>query len=264
MRDVLAFTRFAEPVALDSARENDRRRALVFDRRLVRGIDLARIVPAEPQPPQTLIGHGLDKLEQTRIAAEEMLANIRAGGNHQLLVFAVHQFAHALHQQAFGVAFEDGVPLASPQNLNDVPASATERGFQFLDDLSIAAHRAIEALQIAVDDKDQIVELLARSKSDRSERFRFVGLAVTEECPDFRVRGTLHAAILEVAVEARLINRHQRAEAHGNRGKFPEIRHQPRMRVRRKSTAGLQLAAEIFQLLRAQAAFQKRARVHAG
>ena len=75
-----------------------------------------------------------------------MLAYVRARGNHQLLIFAVHQFAHALDQQALGIAFEDGVPLASPQNFDDVPACAAERGFEFLNNLSIAAHGAIEAL----------------------------------------------------------------------------------------------------------------------
>src|SRR5439155_22536351 len=104
----------------------------------------------------------------------------------------------------------------------DVPATAAERGFQFLNDLSIAAHGAVEAMQIAVDDKDEIVELLARRQSDRSERFRFVGFAVTQECPDLRVRDRLHPAILEITVEARLINGHQRAETHGNRRELPE------------------------------------------
>ena len=130
---------------------------------LVRRVHLARIVPAEAQPPQTFIGHWLDKLKQTRVAAEEMFANVRARGNHQLLVFAVHQFAHPLDQQALGVAFEDGIPLASPQNLNDVPASAAKRRFQLLNNLPIAADRPVEPVQTAVDDKIQIVELLARS-----------------------------------------------------------------------------------------------------
>ena len=35
-------------------------------------------------------------------------------------------------------------------------------GFEFLDDLAVAAHRAVEPLQVAVDDEDQVVELLAR------------------------------------------------------------------------------------------------------
>jgi hypothetical protein len=48
-----------------------------------------------------------------------------------------------------------------PRSLDDVPAGAAEDAFEFLDDLAVAAHRAVEALQVAVDDEDQVVELLA-------------------------------------------------------------------------------------------------------
>ena len=60
--------------------------------------------------------------------------------------------------------------------------------FEFLDDLAVAAHRTVEALQVAVDDEDQVVELFARRQRDRAERLRFVRLAVAEERPDLRVR----------------------------------------------------------------------------
>ena len=260
--DVLAFPRFAEPIALDGARENHGGTAPVVHGRFVRCVNLARIVPAKTQAAQGLVRKRLDELEQTRITAKEMLANIRAGGHHQLLVISVHRLTHALDQQPFGIAFENRIPLTSPKNFDHVPSGAAERGFELLDDLSIAAHGAVEALQIAVDDKNQVVELLPRSKSDRAERFRFVGLAVTQKCPDLRVRGWLHAAILEITVKARLINRHQRAKTHGNGRKLPEIWHQPRMRVGRKSAAGLRLTTKVFQLLRADAAFQEGARVH--
>ena len=45
MRDVLAFARFAQTVALNRSSEYDCRGAFVFYGRLVCGIDLARIVP---------------------------------------------------------------------------------------------------------------------------------------------------------------------------------------------------------------------------
>src|SRR4029077_3745507 len=118
------------------------------------------------------------------------------------------------------------------------PARAAERRLELLNNLPISAYRPVEALQIAIDDKNQVVELFARSQRDRSQRFRLVRLAVTEERPYFRVRDRLHAAILEITIEARLINRHQRAQAHRNRRKLPEIRHQPRMRIRGKPAAG--------------------------
>ena len=36
---------------------------------------------------------------------------------------------------------------------------------KFLDDLAVAAHRAVETLQIAVDDPDQVVQIFARSRA---------------------------------------------------------------------------------------------------
>ena len=117
VRDVLAFARFAEAVALDRARENHRRLALVFRGRLVRGVHFTRIVAAEAQTPQLFVTHRFDQLQQPRIGAEEMFAHVRAGFDDEFLVFAVHQFAHALHQQAFGVAIENRVPLACPTEL---------------------------------------------------------------------------------------------------------------------------------------------------
>ena len=71
------------------------------------------------------------------------------------------------------------------------------------------------------------------------------------------------AAILQVAIEARLVDAHDRAEAHGHGGEFPEIGHQPRVRVRGQATAGLELVAEVFELLLRQTSFQEGAGVDA-
>ena len=53
-----------------------------------------------------------------------------------------------------------------------------------------------------------------------------------------------------------MIDRLDRTESHRNRGKLPEIRHQPRVRIRTQTTAGFQLAAKVFQLLFRDAAFE--------
>src|SRR5712672_2560502 len=193
-----------------------------------------------------------------------MLADVCARFDDQLLVFAVNELAHALDEQAFGVALEDGIPLAAPEDLDDVPSSTTEGGFEFLNNLTVAAHRAVETLQVAVHYENQIVEFFARRKRDGTERFRLVGFAVAEESPDFCVGGRFQAAVFEIAAEAGLINGHQRAEPHRDGGKFPEVGHQPRVRIRRETAAGFQFAAKIFQLLRGDAAFQKGASVDAG
>ena len=119
---------------------------------------------------------------------------------------------------------------------------------QLLDDLAVAAHRAVEALQVAVDDEDQIVELLAAAKRDRAQRLRLVHLAVAEERPDLAVRGVGEAAGVQVLEEPGLVDRHQRAQAHRHGRELPVVRHQPRMRVGRQAAA-VDLLAELEQLL---------------
>jgi hypothetical protein len=143
-------------------------------------------------------------------------------------------------------------------------AGAAEHRLQFLDDLAVATHRAIEALQVAVDDEDQVIELLACRQRDRAERFRLVGFAVAEERPHFRRRLRLEAAIFEVAHEARLVDRHDRTEAHRDRRVFPEVRHQPGVRIRGQPAAGAKLAAEVLEMVLVDAPLEVRARVDAG
>ncbi len=258
MRDVFAFAGFAQAVAFDGAGKNYGGAALVFDGGFVGGIDFARIVAAEAQAPKCFVGQRLDELRGDADRCRRIVRErTRRTGNDQFLILAVDHFAHALDEQAFGVAFEDRIPLAAPENFDDVPARAAEGGFEFLNDLAVAAHGTVEALKVAIDDENQIVELFARGQRDGAQRFGLVGFAVAEERPDFGVGARLEAAIFEIAIEARLINRHQRAQAHRDGGKFPEIRHQPGMRIGRQAAAGFQFAAEIFQLLRGSAGLRE-------
>src|SRR2546422_5937380 len=95
-----------------------------------------------------------------------------------LLILAVDDFAHALHEQTVPILGQQRIPLAAPEHLNHVPAGAAERRFELLDDLPVAAHGAVEPLQVAVDDEDEVVEVLARGQRDRAKRFGLVGFAV--------------------------------------------------------------------------------------
>ena len=100
------------------------------------------------------------------ILAEKFLADVGAVFGFEGLVFAVHALFHALEQQAGVVARQQLIPAGAPDHFDHVPAGAAEGRFQFLDDLAVAAHRAIQPLQIAVDDENQVVELLARSQRE--------------------------------------------------------------------------------------------------
>ena len=69
--------------------------------------------------------------------------------------------------------------------------------------------------------------------------------------------------MVQVFHEARLMNRHDRAQSHGNRGELPEIRHQPRMRIGGYAVA-VHLLTEIAQIFLVQAPLQVGAGVDAG
>ena len=164
-----------------------------------------------------------------------------------------------LDQQAVGVLGQQRVPVGAPDHLDHVPAGAAEGAFQFLDDLAVAADRAVEPLQVAVDHEDQVVELFAAGQRDRAQGFRLVAFAVAQKGPHPRRLGVgLDAAIDQVMVEPGLVDRHDRPQAHRDRGKFPEVGHQPGMRIRRQPAAGGQLAAEVLQLLLVEPAQQER------
>src|SRR5579884_759768 len=109
----------------------------------------------------------LDHLEQARIAAEEVLAEIRAALDEEFLILPVGDFAHTAHQQAVAVVLDERIPVGAPDDLDDIPSGAPEDGFEFLDDLAVAAHWAVEPLQVAVHDEDQVVETLTRGQRDR-------------------------------------------------------------------------------------------------
>jgi hypothetical protein len=65
VRDVLAFARFAESVALDGLGQNDRRRPRMIDRGPVSRMNFNRIVTAQPHARQLLVRKMLHHLEQT-------------------------------------------------------------------------------------------------------------------------------------------------------------------------------------------------------
>ena len=95
-----------------------------------------------------------------------MFAHFVAAGDRIHLVIAIDNFIHAGLHDAFAVARKQYVPLAAPDNFDDIPASAAEAAFEFLNDFAVTAHRAIEALQVAVNNQYQIVEFFTRGYID--------------------------------------------------------------------------------------------------
>ena len=236
----------------------------MVDGGLIRRMHLDGIVTAQAHASQLLVREMLDHLEQARIRSEEILPEVGAALDEILLILPVADLAHAPHQQPVAVGLNQRIPIGAPDDLDDIPARAPENRFQFLDDLSVAAHRAIEPLQVAVHDEDQVIEPFTRGQRNRAQRLRLVHLAVAQEGPYLAPGGLLQPAVLEILDEARVIDRLDGTEPHRDGGELPEILHQPGMGIRRETSARLQFAAEVLELLLGNAAFEKRAGINAG
>ena len=131
--------------------------------------------------------------------------------------------------------------------------------------MPITAHWAIEALQIAVDDEGQVIELFAGGEREPRDGLRLVHFAITKDAPDVTLRRALRqkAACLQIADKAGLIDRIQRPQTHRSGRELPETRHQPRMRIGTKPVA-THLLPVVGQLLLGQAPFQERPRINTG
>ena len=70
------------------------------------------------------------------------------------------------------------------------------------------------------------------------------------------------AAVFEILHETGLVERIQRSNAHRDRRKAPEIRHQPRVGVRRQPRLIPQLVAEVYQVPFGESALEEGAGVH--
>ncbi len=252
----------AHAVTLLRLGEDHRRLALVLERCRVRRVQLAQVVSAALQRIDLRERQVRDQRAQLRIEIEEVLLVVRAVVRAECLVLAVHRRREPAQQRVMHVTREQRIPVRAPQHLDHVPAGAREQRFELLDDLAVAAHRAVEPLQVAVDDERQVVQPLARGERQRAGRLRLVHLAVAEHAPDVALARRGDASMLEIAHEPRLVDRADRTDAHRAGRKLPEVRHQPRMRIRRQAFAGDFLPV-VRELLLAQPAFEIRARVDA-
>ncbi len=263
---VLRLEPGTQRVALDGLRQDDRRRTLVLQGGLVRGVDLAGLVAAAGAVEalgDLRVGEHPGQLHELGVGAEEVLADVGHVAGRVRLELRVRYLAQAAYQGARGVELEQLVPGGAPQGLDDVPAGAAELGFQLLDHAEVGAHRTVETLQVAVDDEGQVVELLAGGEGQGGGRLGLVHLAVAQEGPDVRVGGVLDAPVLQVAVEARLVDRGERAEAHGHRRELPQPRQAPRVGVGRQAVAA-GLLAEVVELLLGDAPVEEGTGVDAG
>src|SRR5207237_750256 len=119
---------------------------------------------------------------------------------------AVGDRGESVDQDTVDILGQQRVPGVVPDQLDDVPAGAAEGTLELLHDLAVAADRAVEALQVAVDDPGEVVEVLPGADVQGAERLDLVHLPVAEERPDVAVADVLDAAVGEVAVEPALVD----------------------------------------------------------
>ena len=127
----------------------------------IRRVQFAKVMTAAFQGIHLRRGHVRHKLLELRCLIKEVPLIVDTIIGAQSLILPIHGRRELTQQGVMAVTGKQRVPVGSPQHLDDVPARAGEQRLELLDDLAIAAHRAVEPLQVAVDDKNQIVELLA-------------------------------------------------------------------------------------------------------
>ena len=225
-------------------------------------VQLAKVVPAALERVDVGLAHVGHELLHLGVLAEEVLDVVGAVVGPERLVLPVHRAAERTQQHVARVARKERVPVAAPQHLDDVPARTGEERLELLDDLPVAAHGPVQALQVAVDDEGEVVQPLARGQREAGDRLGLVHLAVAEHAPDVARGGVQQPARLQVTHEARLVHGVQRPQAHRAGGELPEVGHQPRVRVGAQPAAA-HLLAVARELLLGQAPLQEGARVHA-
>ena len=140
---VSALEAGTESVTLDGLGQDDRGLTLVVHCGMESGVDLAVIVPTTLEIPNVVIGHVLDHCEGLGVAAKEVLADVGATLGFIGLIIAIGGAVHEIPQGAVIIHRKQGIPFASPDDLDDIPASSAEEALQFLNDFSVAANRTI-------------------------------------------------------------------------------------------------------------------------
>ena len=260
--DVFTFSGVTHAVTFNGMGEDYGGFAFGFLCFFQRSVDFLRIVTAAVQGPDLLVSPVGNQRCGFRIFTEEVLTHVSAVFGFEGLVVTVNGLFHQLDQFTAGIFTQQLIPASAPDNLDNVPASTAKDAFQFVNDLAITGNRAVKALQVAVDNEDQVVQLLTGRDGDRAFGFRLVHLAVAEESVNGLFGSVFQAAVFQILQELSLINRTDWAQTHRDGRELPEFRHQFRVRIRGQ-TFTVNFLTEVVHLLFSQTTFQESTRVDA-
>lgn len=195
----LAFTGGTHAVTLFGLRQNHGRLAAMIGRRLIGRMDFLHVVTAAPQAIDFFVGQRRCNLAGAFVLTKEMLAIESAVIGGEGLQLTVHGAVERIHQRAVLVARKQFIPVRTPQQLDDIPAGAGKQRFQLIDDAAVAAYRSVQALQIAVDHKDQVIQFFARRQTQCRQRFRLIHLAIAKHAPHLASLILQQTAMLQIA-----------------------------------------------------------------
>ena len=170
-----------------------------------------------------------------------------------------------LEEEAGGVAGEEGVPVRAPDDLDDVPTGAAEdmpSSSSMMRLLPRTGPSRRWRLQLTT--KMRLSSFSRAPSDDAPEGVDLVGLAVADEGPDLAIGLRDEVAIFEVAHEAGLVDGVERADAHGDGGEVPELRHEPGVGVGGEAGLAAEFVAEVGEAGFVEAAFEEGAGVDAG
>ena len=80
--------------------------------------------------------------------------------------------------------------------------------------VAITGNRAIQTLQVTVDDEDQVIQFFTGRDGDRAFRFWLIHLTVTQEGVNGLSRGIFQATVFQILQELRLVDSRQRTQTH--------------------------------------------------
>ena len=143
---VFAFTGAAHAKTFHGFDQQHGGLSLVLHSSGVCGIHLLWIMTTTAQVPNIIVAHLGHHFQGARIATKEMFAHISAIVGFEGLIVAVQGFHHDPAQCAVFVSCNQLIPVATPNEFDDVPTCATKLAFQLLNDLAVASHRTIQAL----------------------------------------------------------------------------------------------------------------------
>jgi hypothetical protein len=160
----------------------------------------------EVRREELVIGHVSDAVLQPiglkELSAKE--ATILLGS--PALLIAIRSSLQGLDQSAIVIVINELVESFAPNKLDAVEASSSIHALELLDHLGVASHRSIEALVVAVDNHDQVVEALAACHSDTGCQLRLVHLTIPDEAPDSTLRSVCKTAKVKIAEKTRLVD----------------------------------------------------------